>query len=194
MQYPAAVWKPVASHGFRMSEHLGLILHVQVGRGGLQREFTNPLRKKSSTWWAGEAGEVEQYVDADYRAWAQGSGNDFYNSVETAGFPSEPLTDAQVASIAELYRWATTSTTGRTASLSVPENAALAGTAWAAAVGARTPVAQATSARRNATTFSTWPKANQLRRRTTTCPLGSRSPVDRRLLARPTLRRRCLRL
>src|SRR5664279_5417814 len=104
-QYTAAVWKPVLSHGLRMADYLGLILHVQAGNGGLQGEFANPLKKKSSTWWVSKAGQVEQYVDADKRAWAQGSGNNFYNSVETEGVPSDPLSDAQIHALADLYRW-----------------------------------------------------------------------------------------
>lgn len=104
-RYPNADWKPVLSHGLGMNENLGLILHVQAGNGSLRGEFSNPLKGKSSTWWISKAGTVEQYVDSDQKAWTQAAGNTYYNSVETEGQPDEPLTDAQIAALADLYRW-----------------------------------------------------------------------------------------
>ena len=105
---PFAAWKPVRNHGGRMGAHLGLILHVQAGNGGLSGWFDNPAAKASSTWWVSKAGTLEQYVDADLTAWAQGTGNGEYNSVETEGYPTEPLTAVQEASLARLYAWGVT--------------------------------------------------------------------------------------
>jgi hypothetical protein len=102
---PFATYKPVANHGGAMSAHLGLVLHVQEGNGGLQGWFNNPASGASSTWWVSKAGVLEQYVDADATAWAQGAGNATYNSVETEGFVAEPLTGAQESMLAELYAW-----------------------------------------------------------------------------------------
>ncbi len=102
---PFASWRPVQNHSGPMSAHLGNILHVQEGNGSLAGFFNNPNANASSTWWCAKDGTLEQYVDSDNRAWAQAAGNDTYNSVETEGFVAEPLTDAQVATLARLYAW-----------------------------------------------------------------------------------------
>jgi hypothetical protein len=88
-----------------MGAHLGLILHVQEGMGGLQGWFNNPTAQASSTFWVAKGGALEQYVDADLTAWAQAAGNGQYNSVETEGFHGEALTDAQIQTLAKLYAW-----------------------------------------------------------------------------------------
>ena len=103
--YPGATQRPVPSHGGAMSAHLGLIVHVTTNNGDPYNFFSDPNNQASSTWWASAAGLMEQYVDADLRAWAQAAGNDTYNSVESSGVPSDPLTPAQVESIAQLYAW-----------------------------------------------------------------------------------------
>jgi hypothetical protein len=102
---PFAAWKPVQNHGGRMGAHLGLIMHVQEGNGGLSGWFNNPTAKASSTWWVSKSGALEQYVDADVTAWAQGSGNGEYNSVETEGYVAEPLTPPQESMLTRLYDW-----------------------------------------------------------------------------------------
>jgi hypothetical protein len=88
-----------------MSAHLGLVLHVQEGNNSPAGWFNNPSSGASSTWWVSKAGALEQYVDANVCAWAQGNGNSTYNSVETEGYHNEPLTAAQEAMLAELYTW-----------------------------------------------------------------------------------------
>jgi peptidoglycan hydrolase-like protein with peptidoglycan-binding domain len=102
---PFALWKPVRNHGGGMGAHLGLVLHVQAGNGGLSGWFNNPAAQASSTWWVSKSGVLEQYVDANLCAWAQSSGNGSYNSVETEGYPNEPLTPQQEAQLARLYQW-----------------------------------------------------------------------------------------
>ena len=106
---PFAVWRPITdpphNWGGPMSAHLGLILHVQEGNGGLSGWFSNPTAGASSTWWVSKAGVLEQYLSADLCAWAQGDGNSSYNSVETEGYHSEPLTVDQEATLASLYAW-----------------------------------------------------------------------------------------
>lgn len=97
-------YRPVKNHGLTMSKHLGLILHVQQGNGSCFGTF-NGSEEKSSTWWVSKTGTIEQYVDADRIAWAQAAGNRTYNSVETEGFETEPLTDAQLNALAEIYVW-----------------------------------------------------------------------------------------
>ena len=102
---PFATWKPVGNRGGAMSSHLGLVLHVQQGNNSLAGWFNNPASGASSTWWVAKSGALEQYVDADVVAWAQGAGNSTYNSIETEGYDTEPLTAAQEATLAKLYQW-----------------------------------------------------------------------------------------
>ncbi len=102
---PLAAWRPVQNHGGNMAAHLGLILHVQEGLGSLQGWFNNPNSQVSSTFWVAKGGALEQYVDADWNAWAQAAGNGQYNSAETEGFHGEALTDAQIQTLAKLYAW-----------------------------------------------------------------------------------------
>jgi len=104
-QYPAAIWKPVTNHGGPMSQHLGLVLHVQQGNNSLQGWFNNPSSGVSSTWWVSKGGIVEQYVDANAQAWAQANGNSTFNSVESEGYDTEYLTDPQVDALALLFAW-----------------------------------------------------------------------------------------
>ena len=102
---PLAAWKPVGNHGGPMSAQLGLVLHVQEGNGGLSGWFNNPSSGASSTYWVSKAGALEQYVACETCAWAQASGNSTYQSVETEGFHTEPLTPAQEDTLAALYAW-----------------------------------------------------------------------------------------
>ena len=101
--------KPVANRtvgGLVGSNTLGMILHVQAGNGALSGWFDNPAAQASSTWWGGKAGEREQYGNPDTdKFWAQAGGNPDYHSIETEGQPSEPLTDAQLDTVAVAYAW-----------------------------------------------------------------------------------------
>jgi hypothetical protein len=102
---PGAIWKPVPNHGGAMTNHYGLVLHVQQGNNSLQGWFSNPSSDASSTWWVSKSGVIEQYVDSDIQAWAQSQGNATFNSVETEGYDSDYLTDAQVEALARVYVW-----------------------------------------------------------------------------------------
>lgn len=108
MRYPRATWKPIpinfSRNGIRRPT-LGLVLHVQGGNGELSGWFSNPKSQVSSHFWISKAGAVVQYVDTDDRAWAQAAGNPDYLSVETEGYPTEALTNAQITSLAALYAW-----------------------------------------------------------------------------------------
>lgn len=102
---PAARSDPVRSHGGAMSTHLGLILHVTTNWSDPGPFFANPANQASSNWWVRRDGMLEEYVDADLRAWAQAEGNATYDSVETDGTPDVPLSPAQVETLAHLYAW-----------------------------------------------------------------------------------------
>jgi hypothetical protein len=102
---PFAVWKPVPSHSGPVAAHYGLVVHVQVGTGSCYPEFSNTANQASSTWWIGQDGTLEQYVDTDNTAWTEMAGNYYYNSVETEGVPTDPFTDAQCATLTRLIGW-----------------------------------------------------------------------------------------
>ncbi|HEY0561144.1 MAG TPA: peptidoglycan-binding domain-containing protein [Frankiaceae bacterium] len=106
---PGATVQPVANTaGDRMAAQLGLVLHVQEGNGlpGLLATFNDPARQASATWWVGKDGRLVQLcADARTRMWAQAAGNETYCSVETEGFTTEPLTDAQIATLGRLVAW-----------------------------------------------------------------------------------------
>ena len=102
---PGAVWKPVPSHSGAMNAHTGLVLHVQQGDNSPYGWFSVPSNQASSHWWVAKNGTLEQYVESDDTAWGQAAGNGSWSSVETEGFDTEPLTTAQVQTLAALYAW-----------------------------------------------------------------------------------------
>ncbi|MFI5863911.1 N-acetylmuramoyl-L-alanine amidase [Streptomyces sp. NPDC051546] len=113
---PASGWMPGAAklplernfvHGDRDAQR-GLVLHVQEGEGSLYERFNTPGIKTSSHFWVSRDGETEQYVSVLDRAWAQVEGNGSWASVETSGFATRPLTEAQVDAVARIYVWGAT--------------------------------------------------------------------------------------
>ncbi|MGW7436731.1 peptidoglycan recognition protein family protein [Streptomyces sp. NPDC054849] len=104
---PDATRKPLAVNftprGIR--EMRGLVLHVQEGENSLHDHFSDPAVESSAHFWVSQSGEIEQYVAAHDRAWAQSAGNPSWLSVETSGFASRPLTAQQVDSVARIYAW-----------------------------------------------------------------------------------------
>ncbi|MEU7728578.1 peptidoglycan recognition family protein [Streptomyces sp. NPDC040724] len=86
-------------------EMRGLVMHVQEGENSLHDRFSDPAVECSSHFWVAQSGEIEQYVSAHDRAWAQAAGNPSWLSVETSGFARRPLTAQQVASVARIYAW-----------------------------------------------------------------------------------------
>lgn len=103
---PFATWLPISANtGGRISTVKGLVLHVQVGNGSLYGYFNNPSTQASAHFWVSKTGALEQYVDTDTVAWAQAAGNPNYLSVETEGFPTEPLTSDQILRVSSLLLW-----------------------------------------------------------------------------------------
>ena len=105
MRCPFATWRPVANQSGPMAAHLGFVVHVQVGTGSCYGEFNNPAAQASSHFWCAADGTLEQYVDTDFIAWAEMSGNGSYISCETEGDVTTPLTGAQLKTLAHLYQW-----------------------------------------------------------------------------------------
>lgn len=105
-RYPNARWQPSPNHGGALTRSLGLVLHVEQGsEAGTAAWFCNPKSQASSHFGVAKTGAVDQFVDTSLQSWAQAAGNASYWSVETEGFATEPLTDAQVQAVADLYRW-----------------------------------------------------------------------------------------
>ncbi|WP_239404630.1 N-acetylmuramoyl-L-alanine amidase [Frankia sp. Cj3] len=100
---PTFTYRPVCNTAGDAIRPMGLVLHVQEGNNSPYGWFNNPASQASSSLWAGKAGEREQYVPSDVRAWAQGAGNTVYCSIETEGYPAELLTDAQIETVAQAY-------------------------------------------------------------------------------------------
>lgn len=91
--------------GGQLIESRGLVLHVQEGDGDPWTWFDRPDVKGSSHWWVSRTGELVQYVPATRAAWTQAAGNASWHSVETEGYARDPLSQAQLATLGELYRW-----------------------------------------------------------------------------------------
>lgn len=105
-RYPPAEYRPVRNtSGSMVQPTRGLIPHVQVGNGSLFAWFDDPDSQASSHLWLSKAGEFEQYVPFDRKAWAQVGGNPFWISVECEGRDTEDYTPIQVQRLAELYAW-----------------------------------------------------------------------------------------
>lgn len=103
---PNCAWKPISYRGEAGKfehEPLGWILHTQDGNGPLFN-FFNGLRspnRKFSTAWVGKDGKGEQYTELGNKSWANStSGNGKYWSIETEGKIGEPLTSAQIETLA----------------------------------------------------------------------------------------------
>ena len=108
-RFDCAVWHPVGNHGSAMSAQKGLVLHHAVADNSLFDRFNNPSSQVSSTFWVSRQGVIEQYVDSEVVAWANGTGqaNATYCSVETEGCVSppyaEPMTHEMITALGNLY-------------------------------------------------------------------------------------------
>jgi hypothetical protein len=72
---------------------------------GSESWFNNPTAQASSHFGTGKDGELRQWVDTKDRAWAQGSGNRTYLSIENEGRGGDSLTSAQIEAIAQTFAW-----------------------------------------------------------------------------------------
>lgn len=85
---------------------LGLVVHIMEGTlEGSQSWFNNPKAQASSHFGTGKDGELRQWVDTKDRAWAQGSGNRTYLSIENEGHTPDKLTDQQIETVAQTFAW-----------------------------------------------------------------------------------------
>lgn len=112
-RWPDATWRPVTYAPVARTftaPPLGWILHVTVSNGSPWSGFeTAPMGKRRfSHLWVAKDGRAEQYAELDHDSWAQGDGNDLYYSVETEGYTDEPLTLAQIETLARFHVWSGT--------------------------------------------------------------------------------------
>lgn len=108
--YPAAEKRLLApglnhSSGGMGAIH-GVVVHVVVGSlAAADGAFHKPGFGASAHFGVDEVGHVMQWVDTHDKAWAEAAGNPNWISIETAGKPETPLTDAQLQAVAALVRW-----------------------------------------------------------------------------------------
>lgn len=97
--------------GGALTASRGVVFHVNAGNGDPYNWWTNPADPNvaSAHLQIMKSGELRQYVPLDRIAWAEVDGNGSWHSVETEGFPTELLTDAQFATFARLLAWGHTS-------------------------------------------------------------------------------------
>ncbi len=96
-------YRPVRNTSGDPIRPIGLVLHVAQGNGSQFDWFNDPKSQVSANLWAGKAGQREQYVPSDVRAWAQVAGNSTYDSIETEGFDTEALTPEQIETVAVAF-------------------------------------------------------------------------------------------
>lgn len=114
--YAPADWWPEATRrdvsywpdaGPFTQEPIGLLEHVVVGNGSPWQTFEDAVspNRRFSHWWIAKNGDCEQYGPCSYMCWAAEAGDLLYYSAEFEGYPNEPLTGAQIATAARLYKW-----------------------------------------------------------------------------------------
>ena len=108
---PGAKWCPITYRAeagkFSGGNPLGYLPHVQQGNGSLFGYFnrlTSPNRLFSTAWIAKD-GHSEQYTELTGKPWAQAAGNATYWAFECEGYVGEPLTAAQINTLAVWHNY-----------------------------------------------------------------------------------------
>ena len=84
---------------------LGVALHVNVDEAGTSDAFwANNPGEVCPNFQVYKDGRIHQMLPFNWQPWCQIDGNYNYAAIETAGMPTEPLTDAQCASIAKILQ------------------------------------------------------------------------------------------
>lgn len=109
-RYPGATWRDAhVSRGDRsngaMQAYDYAVLHVNVSNGNLFNWVNNPANEMSCHFEVYKNGSIEQYVDTSMSSWCQTNGNNTGISIETEGYPTEPLTPQQCDAITGLLAW-----------------------------------------------------------------------------------------
>lgn len=96
-RFACANWRPISTNTGGHCSPLGVLMHQQVGYGSLFGFFNNPASQVSAHFWVARAGTIEQYVDTSTVAWHAKQLNTSYCGIEFEGYPTDAITDAQVA-------------------------------------------------------------------------------------------------
>jgi hypothetical protein len=108
---PGAVWRPipVAASRAKRSKGRGVIFHVAVSESKSLFGYFSTA-SSDSHFYVAKDGTIEQYVDTDLVAYANGAANATMISVETQGGMAnadvEPWTEPQLVSCARVAAWA----------------------------------------------------------------------------------------
>lgn len=109
MRWSGAAWRPIPCNYSQGSPEPNRLLVVHVMQGTLQSAdswFRNPAAGASAHFGVGTGGNCLQWVDTDAMSWANCDANGHAITVETAGYATQPMTDAQVTKVGQLLRWA----------------------------------------------------------------------------------------
>lgn len=102
-----ANWRPISVNFTPggMAQIRGFVPHCQVGNGSLADFFNRSATQASTHFWISKTGVLEQYVDTDDKAWAEGAGNAYFISSEFEGQVDEPMTSQQLDMGGRLIAW-----------------------------------------------------------------------------------------
>lgn len=106
-KYAGAKWRSVRNYTKNGQEAVnGLVVHIMEGTfEGTRVWFDNDNSNASSHFGTSRDGQLEQWVDAKDRAWAQASGNRTWLSIENEGKVPQALTAAQLEKVAQVFAW-----------------------------------------------------------------------------------------
>lgn len=94
--------RPIQGHtDGPMRQYLGAVLHVNQSNGNLFN-WVSGDHNMSCHFEVYKNGTAEQYLDTAVSSWCQESGNNSYLSIETEGYDTEPLTVAQLHTVANI--------------------------------------------------------------------------------------------
>lgn len=108
MRYPGATFVGANPHDYSTSpiSHKFIVVHVMQGsESGTCGWFNNPNAQVSAHFGVAKDGTVQQYVDTDEMAWAEGQWNGIGVSIEHEGYSGQHLTKAQKKADKALFAW-----------------------------------------------------------------------------------------
>jgi hypothetical protein len=105
--YPGAIRKVVTRHDTPRTRDRGICLHIAVSEAASLFNYFNQPGNPTSHFYVRYDGDVEQYVDTQYRAPANLEGNPTLISIETQGgrVAGQVWTAAQRETLARIAAW-----------------------------------------------------------------------------------------
>ena len=107
-RYPQAQWVGADPHNWSGGaiQHRFIIIHVEQGtESGTAAWFHNPAAQVSSHFGIAKNGHLQQFVDTNQTAYAEGPFNGDGISIEFEGYSGEHLTPQQLATLRQLLNW-----------------------------------------------------------------------------------------